>query len=138
MIKLLFLFLTSLLYAKDGFNNSFITKFEYGKMLYANPRGISCVKCHGDDAKGKTITSFTHVRNKVKYNCTIRSEDITNIPYENFIATLDPKKEKPKKKFSKNQICEKLIYGNSMPKYFLTNEELNSIYFYLTNKDKYK
>jgi len=138
MIKLLFLFLTSLLYAKNGFNNSFITKFEYGKMLYANPRGISCVKCHGDDAKGKTITSFTHVRNKVKYNCTIRSEDITNITYERFIATLDPKKEKPKKKFAKNQICEKLIYGNSMPKYFLTNEELNSIYFYLTNKDEYK
>ncbi|MGB5868495.1 MAG: c-type cytochrome [Arcobacteraceae bacterium] len=138
MIKLFFLFLTTLLCAKTDFNNSFITKFEYGKMLYANPRGISCAKCHGDDAKGKKIASFTHIRNKVKYNCTIRSEDITNISYKNFIATLDPRLEKPKKKFAKDQICEKLIYGNSMPKYFLTNEELNSIYFYLTNKEKYK
>lgn len=137
MIKLFFLFLTTLLYAKNDFNNSFITKFEYGKMLYSNPRGISCVKCHGEDAKGKAIASFVHIRNNVKYNCTIRSQNITDISYENFIKTLDPKQKKPKKKFTKTQICEKLIYGNSMPKYFLTNEELDSIYFYLTNKDKY-
>ena len=24
-------------------DNSFITKFEYGAMLYANPRGVGCV-----------------------------------------------------------------------------------------------
>jgi len=138
MIKLIFLCFTTLLVAKSDLSNTFITKYEYGKMLYTNPRGISCAKCHGDDAKGKKIASFVHIRNKIKYNCTIRSEDITSVTYKNFQMTLDPKIEKPKKKFAKDQICEKLTYGNSMPKYFLTNEELDSIYFYLTNKENYK
>jgi len=138
MIKLIFLCFTTLLVAKSDLSNTFITKYEYGKMLYTNPRGISCAKCHGDDAKGKKIASFVHIRNKIKYNCTIRSEDITSVTYKNFQMTLDPKIEKPKKNFAKDQICEKLTYGNSMPKYFLTNEELDSIYFYLTNKENYK
>ena len=138
MIKLLFLLITTVLIAKTDFNNSFITKYEYGKMLYQNPRGISCAKCHGEDAKGKDIVSFVHIRNKIKYNCTIKSEDITNVSYKKFLVTLDPKLKKPKKKFTKDQVCEKLIYRNSMPKYFLTNEELDSIYFYLTNKEKYQ
>lgn len=138
MIKLSFLFITTLLLSKSDFDNSFITKYEYGKMLYENPRGISCVKCHGENAQGEKIASFIHIRNKVKYNCTIKSNDITNISYKNFLATLDPKLEKPKKKFKKDEVCEKLIYGNSMPTYFLTNEELDSIYFYLTNKENYK
>lgn len=138
MIKLLFLLITTMLVAKTDFTNSFITKYEYGKMLYENPRGISCAKCHAENAKGKSIVTFTHIQNKIKYHCTIKSEDITNISYEKFVMTLDPKIENTKKKFKKNQVCEKLIYGNSMPKYFLTTEELDSIYFYLTNKEKYQ
>lgn len=138
MIKLFFLFVTTILLSKSDFDKSFITKYEYGKMLYVNPRGISCVKCHGIDAKGREIANFTHIRNKLKYNCKIQSKDITNISYKNFLLTLDTKIQKPKKQFSKNQICEKLIYGNSMPTYFLTIEELDSIYFYLKNKYKYK
>lgn len=126
------------LYAKSDFVNSFITKYEYGKMLYQNPRGISCAKCHGEDAKGKNIITFTHIQNKIKYKCSIRSQNITNISYEKFVMTLDPKIERPKKKFKKDQVCEKLTYGNSMPKYFLTTQELDSIYFYLTNKEKYQ
>ncbi|MGK0255604.1 MAG: hypothetical protein ACI81I_000204 [Arcobacteraceae bacterium] len=138
MIKLLFLFITTLLLSKSDFDNSFITKYEYGKMLYINPRGISCVKCHGLDAKGREIASFTHIINKIKYNCKIKPNDITHIAYQNFLLTLDSKLKKPKKKFTKNQICEKLTYGNSMPTYFLTIEELDSIYFYLRNTNKYK
>ena len=107
-------------------------------MLYANPRGISCIKCHGEDAKGKTIATFKHIRNKIEYNCTIKSNDITNISYKNFLTTLDPKIKKTKKQFNKDEVCKKLIYGNSMPMYFLTNEELDSIYFYLKNKEKYQ
>ena len=138
MIKLSFLFLTNLLIAQSNFDNSFITKYEYGKMLYKNPRGISCNKCHGDDAKGKIISTFTHIQNKKKYICTIQSTDITNISFKQFQLTLDPKLGKPKKKFDKTQVCEKLTYSNSMPTYFLTPEELTSIHFYLTNKDTYE
>jgi hypothetical protein len=133
-----FLLLFSSVYALDTFEDSFITQYEYGKMLYENPRGISCSKCHGSDAKGKEIVSFTHTRNKKKYNCTLRTKDITNISYEEFLQNLDPKLEKPTPTFSKDQVCQKLIFGNTMPTYFLTPEELKSIYFYLTNKDKYE
>ena len=107
-------------------------------MLYKNPRGISCNKCHGDNAKGKVISTFKHTRRDKNYTCVIKSSDITNIGFELFKSTLDPALEKPKRKFDKTQICAKLTYGNSMPTYFLTNEELTSIYFYLTNKDKYE
>ncbi|MEA3499282.1 MAG: c-type cytochrome [Campylobacterota bacterium] len=137
MIKLLLLFSTTMLLSQTNFDNSFITQYEYGKMLYNSPRGISCVKCHGEKAKGKVISTFKHIRNKKEYTCSIKSTDITNISYNEFQAVLDPKLEKPKKKFTKEQVCEKLTYGNSMPTYFLTDEELTSIYFYLTNIDKY-
>ena len=141
MIKTIFyftLFYTAAICSSTNFENSFITKYEYGKMLYKNPRGISCNKCHGDDAKGKIISNFVHIRNNKKYNCVIKSTDITNTSFEVFQTTLDPKLEKIKKKFDKTQICEKLTYGNSMPTYFLTDEELTSIHFYLTNKSKYE
>jgi len=136
MNKLLLLLLTTFLLSEDNFDNSFITKYEYGKMLYNNPRGISCNKCHGDDAKGKVIVKFKHQENDKIYNCEIKSANITNVTLELFQATLNPKIEKPKKKFDKTEVCEKLTYQNSMPKYFLTNEELNSIYFYLTHMDQ--
>ncbi len=138
MIKYIILFLTTMVFGQTNFEDSFITRYEYGKMLYKNPRGISCNKCHGDNAKGKKIVSFIHIKNKKKYKCTIKTKDITDIAYDKFLQTLDPKLEKPKKKFKKEQICEKLTYGNSMPTYFLTKEELRSIYFYLKNKEKYE
>ena len=111
MTKLIFLLFTTLLLSKSDFDNSFITKYEYGKMLYANPRGISCIKCHGKDAKGKKIATFTHIRNKIKYNCTIQSNDITDISYKNFLLTLDPKLEKTKKKMNCCKTKESNIYN---------------------------
>ncbi len=139
MIKFSLLFITTFLLSKSSFDNSFITQYEYGKMLYNNPRGISCNKCHGNDAKGKTISTFKHtLKNKKEYTCVIKTNDITNISYEDFLVTLDSKLQKPKKKFQKIQICEKLTYRNSMPTYFLTEDELKSIYFYLSNKEKYE
>jgi hypothetical protein len=111
--------------------NFFITKYEYGKMLYKNPRGISCQRCHGEDAKGKLISRFIHIRKKIKYNCIIKSQDITNTEYNIFIRKLDPSKKLRKIKFDKTQVCAKLVYGNTMPKYFLTKSEMDSIYYYI-------
>ena len=48
-------------------NNSFITKYEYGKMLYNNPRWIGCNNCHGDDARGKKLVEFKHTQNQEEY-----------------------------------------------------------------------
>jgi hypothetical protein len=132
------LLVATLLMSESSFDNSFITQYEYGKMLYNNPRGISCTKCHGANAKGLVIETFKHKANKKTYKCSIKTTDITKITYETFKIVLDPKLGKIKKKFTKEQVCKKLVYGNSMPTYFFTDEELSSIYFYLTNIDKYE
>ena len=118
---------------KDKADDSFITKYEYGKMLYKNPRGISCAKCHGENAKGKLISKFIHIKRKIKYNCIVQTDDITSISKIKFIRKLDPTKKSIRKKFDKTQVCEKLIYGNTMPKYFLTDKEMDSIYYYITH-----
>jgi len=138
MIKFILLIFTTQLFSQSGFDNSFITQYEYGKMLYKNPRGISCTKCHGSDAKGMIIETFKHIRNKKEYLCSLQSPDITSISYGDFKIVMDPTLEKKKKKFEKDEVCEKLTYRNSMPTYFLTPEELSSIHFYLTNRVKYE
>jgi len=134
----IFVFLINFLFAQTDFIDSFITKFEYGKMLYNNPRGISCVKCHAKDAKGKIIVTFTHHYHKKEYICTIKTKDITKISKDDFFAKLDSSIPMKKRKFDKTQVCQKLTYGNSMPKYFLTKDELESIYFYITHEDEYE
>jgi hypothetical protein len=121
---------------KNNNENSFITQYEYGKMLYKNPRGISCVKCHAKDAKGKLISRFTHKTRKNKYECIVRSTDITTVSRVDFVRKLDSSLKNKRIKFEKYQVCEKLIYGNTMPKYFLTKNEMNSIHYYITHIKK--
>lgn len=119
-------------------NNSFITKYEYGKMLFNNPRGIGCNKCHGDDARGKRIVQFKHENEHEKkmYNCSLVAPDIKDIDYVTFSTKVNSKKN-PKWKFEKEQVCDKLIYyANVMPTYFLVEEEIEAIYYYIKNMKK--
>ena len=117
-------------------NNSFITKNEYGKMLYNNPRGIGCNKCHGDDARGKKIVEFKQEHDKKIYNCSLVAPDIKDIEYEIFSVKVNSKKN-PNFKFDKEQVCDKLIYyANVMPTYFLVEEEIEAIYYYIKNLKK--
>ena len=114
-------------------NNSFITKFEDGKMLYNNPRGIGCNSCHGDDAKGKKIIDFKQEHDKKIYNCNLSVPNIKDIDYAIFSEKINSKKN-PNKKFEKEEVCEKLIYyANVMPTYFLVEEEIEAIYYYIKN-----
>ena len=114
-------------------NNSFITKFEYGKMLYNNPRGIGCNSCHGNDAKGKKIIDFKQEHDKKIYNCVLSVPNIKDIDYDTFSTKVNSKKN-PNVKFEKEQVCEKLIYyANVMPTYFLVEEEIEAIYYYIKN-----
>ena len=114
-------------------NNSFITKFEYGKMLYNNPRGIGCNSCHGDDAKGKKIIDFKQEHDKKIYNWDLSVPNIKDIDYTIFSEKINSKKN-PNKKFEKEEVCEKLIYyANVMPTYFLVEEEIEAIYYYIKN-----
>ena len=47
-----------LLFATFAFCSEFITKSEYAKMLYQNPRGIGCHKCHGDKGEGALMVKY--------------------------------------------------------------------------------
>ncbi len=114
-------------------NNSFITKFEYGKMLYNNPRGIGCNKCHGEKAEGKKVVKFTHTYKKKKYKCNMTIPGIKDVDYKTFIKKVNQKKNE-KKKFPKEEVCKKLIYyANIMPTYFLVENEIEAIYHYVQN-----
>lgn len=114
-------------------DNSFITKYEYGKMLYNNPRGIGCNSCHGNNANGKRIVSFKHEYNKKVHDCELVIPNIKDVDYDTFVNKINSKKNK-KKKFDKKEVCEKLIYYSSvMPTYFLVDEEIKAIYYYIKN-----
>jgi len=113
MIKYLslFLYLSVLMNAE-----SFLTKKEYAKMLYYNPRGISCHKCHGDDAKGKVLVNYIYK----KQNRTIKALDLTKSAKKKFIQILSERRDKK----------------SIMPEYFLTIEEIEALYFYVQTMKK--
>jgi mono/diheme cytochrome c family protein len=89
----------------------FITNYEYGKMLYNDPRGISCARCHGLHAKGKIIATYRHKGKLIK----IITPDIRHISFENL------------KKF-----LLKHKHSSIMPKYsYLTDSEIKALYLYI-------
>jgi mono/diheme cytochrome c family protein len=91
--------------------DDFINKTDYAKLLYSNPRGIGCDKCHGVDAKGSLIASYIQKGEKR----VLKAPPINNTSkYEFFSALNNPK--------------------SVMPKYSLTMEEFESLYEYVTSK----
>ena len=110
----LFLLLCVVIFGAD-----FITKTEYAKMLYLNPRGIGCDKCHGAKGEGSLISKYKHFDKKANktVNDELRAPKINDIDFESFKAALT----KPK---------------GVMPSYFLTDEETTILYEYITNQMK--
>ncbi len=107
----------SFLYANEPIDASFITKFEYGAMLYRNPRGIGCNKCHGKGDKTVTIAMY---KDKKGITQSLKAPPISKLSYVSFMAKLKAKKNRS------------LV----MPTYFLTDDEIKSIYHYVTNLNK--
>jgi mono/diheme cytochrome c family protein len=101
LILLLPLFLLS--------DEDFISDFEYGQMLYQNPRGISCAACHGQFGEGKVIVTYRVDANETR---VIRGSDIRDKSLEEIEAVV-----------ARNHPV--------MPKYYLTHEEIRAIHFYL-------
>ena len=99
---------------EQGEENLFITDYEYGQMLYKNPRGIGCIKCHGKDGKKIFIARYIH-KNK-EYE--IFAPAINNLPLSKF----------------KKKLTSKSKSKSIMPTYFLTDDEINSIHTYITSK----
>lgn len=114
----LFSLLVSSIFASD-----FITKTEYAKMLYSNPRGIGCDKCHGKRGEGALIAKFKHFDKKSNQmvDGELRAPAINNLDFWKFSEAL----KRPK---------------DVMPSYFLTDEETLLLYEYVKNfnddKDK--
>ncbi len=91
------------------FAEDFISEFEYGQMLYRNPRGVSCVPCHGETGEGREIVRY---KNSKGETVIISGPDIRS-------TTLA-------------QIRESVQQGKGvMPRYFLTDKEIRTIHAYL-------
>ncbi|WP_419770252.1 MAG: c-type cytochrome [Candidatus Marinarcus sp.] len=105
------------LYASSIIDNSFITRYEYGQMLYENPRGIGCNKCHGLKGEGALIAKYKTSKGVEK---RLSAPQISKVSWQRFKEVLSAKENKS------------LV----MPTYFLTNEELVSIHYYITNLKK--
>ena len=108
-MRYLWLFLPLTLWSQE----SFISDYEYGEMLYNNPRGVSCAECHGASGEGKVIVHYK----EGKSNEVIRGEDI-------------------RKKTLVQMIHSISSYHAVMPRYYLTNKEVQTIYEYLQTKNK--
>ena len=108
-----------LLFCVAIFGADFITKTEYAKMLYLNPRGIGCDKCHGAKGEGSLISKYKYFDKKANKTVDdeLRAPKINDIDFESFKAALT----KPK---------------GVMPSYFLTDEETTILYEYITNQMK--
>ena len=99
---------------------SFITQMEYASLLYKNPRGIGCDRCHGLKGEGKLIAKYKITKKlkegekivTVKIPKEFRAPAINHLTYQRFHDALG----------------EKL---KGMPKYYLTEGEIKALYFYL-------
>ncbi len=93
---------------------SFITESEYASQLYHSPRGIGCFKCHGEKGEGKLIATYKHKGEKKSFH----PPAINHLDFESFNAAM---KERQK----------------GMPRYFLTQQEIITLYNYLHPEEKY-
>ena len=117
-MKKLLLFLPLFLFSED-----FISNLEYGEMLYKNPRGIGCIKCHNKNAKGKIIA--TYIDDKTGEKKEIIAPNIKKVSWKVFYSRLKYSKVLKKGKFKK-------INYSVMPKYdYLVDSEIKAIYNYI-------
>jgi len=109
VMKKLLILLPLLLWGQEDF----ISHYEYGEMLYANPRGVSCTQCHGVSGEGKIIVNYKDAEGMQALRGTdIRRDDL---------ATM---------------LTSVRAYHKVMPRYYLTNKEVEAIYDYLRIKNR--
>jgi len=94
-------------------DEDFISHYEYGEMLYNNPRGVSCAQCHGKSGEGTKIVEFRDIHGKQ----AITGPDIRKEPLSRMINSINH-------------------YHEIMPRYYLTDEEVEAIYDYLKEKNR--
>ncbi len=109
-MRYLSLLLPILLFSEE----SFISHYEYGEMLYNNPRGVSCAECHGKSGEGKVIVTYQDIHGKE----AIKGIDIRTKTLAEMLKSVR-------------------TYHKVMPRYYLTDEEVKAIYDYLKTKNKH-
>ncbi len=97
-----------------GANEDFISHYEYGEMLFNHPRGVSCSQCHGKDGAGTIIVKFRDEEGK---EAVIKGSDIRRDTLQSMIKSVNS-------------------YHEIMPRYYLTDEEVEAIYDYLQEKNE--
>ena len=94
------------------FAEDFITKNDYAKLLYSNPRGIGCNKCHGESGEGTIIAKYKHKNENREFT----APRINNIAKDKFTKALKNSK-------------------SVMPNYSLTDEEVDSLYSFVNSQN---
>ena len=89
-------------------SSDFITPLEYASQFYKNPRGIGCQLCHGENGEGKLIANYKHKGKKHSFS----APSIQNIKFSAFFQALNCRKD-------------------GMPRYYLTQGEIEALYLYL-------
>ncbi len=92
---------------------AFISHYEYGEMLYQNPRGVSCAQCHGKSGEGMIIVEY---KDKEGNKIELRGSNIRHDALATMIHSVN-------------------TYHEVMPRYYLTNDEIKAIYDYLQIKN---
>ena len=105
--------------------DSFLLEVEYGEMLYRNPRGISCSKCHGKEGKGGH--KIAKYYDKYKNPKILKGADITKYSFKELKASLKNRYRDENNRRVRHRI---------MPMYYLTDEEVKAIYSYLQEVKK--
>ena len=108
-MRRLWVFLPLMLWGGEDF----ISDYEYGEMLYANPRGVSCSQCHGKSGEGQTIVEYRDIHGKQ----VLKGSDIRQDTLPTMIKSVNN-------------------YHKIMPRYYLTDEEVKAIYDYLKIKNQ--
>ncbi len=103
------LLLFSFLLVQITLTDDFITKDEYAKMLYHNPRGVGCHKCHGEDGRGLELGRYRDGNRTV----ILKAPNIKNLSFARFKKALQSS------------------HHRLMPQYFLTKREITMLYYYL-------
>lgn len=113
--------ITSFLISQE-IDSSFITKLEYGAMLYKKPRGVGCVNCHKQGNQAVEIAKYQELDKETKKLVakSIIAPAINNVTFDVFLEKMSADKTESK----------------VMPTYFLTDDELKSLYHYIKNINK--
>ncbi len=95
--------------------SSFITQEEYSTQLYHSPLGIGCHLCHGEKGEGKIVAKYKH-KNHLK---DFKGPAINTLSYQEFYTALTERQR-------------------GMPRYFLIEDEIKALYYYLEQRNKLK